>query len=184
MNSSPRSRQPPHLRAKPSAKRRSQRSRAGLIFFSGLIYVLVGFIVTALPDQLWLWPLVLVGSWVQVWELTPPTQEQKTGKIGGSFLWLPFLRLLGIGSFTLALAVALNYLGTDQLDDITLASLIGQILALSLLAVLLALACRRTTATLAKRLEQRLKLPPRRVTLGTIALLGLAIGGLAGAVTP
>jgi hypothetical protein len=144
-----------------------------------LLYLLTGFIVTALPEFPWLWPVVLVGTGLQVLELTVFSAGESTGRTG-SRIGMGVLRGLGAIALTMALASALNYLGTDQLNDITPGGVVMQVLGLSLLAFLLAMLCRLTTARLAYRLQNRLQPRQTLLILGTVTFLGLAAGGTVG----
>jgi hypothetical protein len=180
MSSSPRPRSTP--RPQRSLKRQGQRSSAGLVLLCGLLYLLVGFIVTAVPGFPWIWPVVLVGTGLQVLELTVFSTGVPTGKIGARIL-AGVLRWFGAIALTVALASALNYLGTDQLNDITLGSVFGQVLGLSLLAFLLAMLCRLTTARLEYRLQQRLRPRQTLLILSIVTFLSLAAGGTVGLLT-
>ncbi|NJL46196.1 MAG: hypothetical protein HC929_00135 [Leptolyngbyaceae cyanobacterium SM2_5_2] len=182
MHSSPRRRPPAARPVKPSLRRQSQQSNAGLMLLCGLWYAVVGFVVTVLPSAPWVWPLVLVGAWLHVLELALIAAQPQSSRLAQRLLQ-GSLRLLGAGSVTLALALALNHLGSDQLEDVTLASLFWQVLGLGLLAVLLTLLCRLLTRCLAERLQPRLQ--PRQVflTLAATLLIGLSLGGTLGSFT-
>jgi predicted regulator of Ras-like GTPase activity (Roadblock/LC7/MglB family) len=80
----------------------------------------------------------------------------------------------------LPLAIALNYLGSDQLNEITVGGAAGQVILLSLGAVMVALLCRWLTAQLGRQLVQRLSLRQMRGILALVGLIGLTLGGALG----
>lgn len=180
MNSSPRQRPYSNPPANPSSKRQRQPSNAGLMLLCGLWYAVVSLVVTALPGTPWVWPLMLAGAWLQVLELALLAAQPQSRR---SFQRLiqGVLRLVGAGAITLALALALNHLGSDQLEEITLVSVFWQVLGLGLLAVLMALLCRLLTRRLGERLQTRLKPRQAFLTLAIIILIGLSLGGTLGA---
>lgn len=149
----------------------------------GFIYGLVGFLVTALPPEPWLWPLVLVALGLHLGALSLTLAGSAPGG-WATRLGTGILQLLAALGLTLPLAVALNYLGSDQLDDITVNIVARQVILLSLGAAVLALLCRWITHHLSAQLLKRL--PPRQMR-GVLALvggLGLALGGAVGLVLP
>lgn len=77
----------------------------------------------------------------------------------------------------IALAVSLNFLGSDQLNDITILGAAGQVLLFSLLAAFLVYVCRLLTQQLATRLLNRLARRSAQGVLVLVAGLGLAVGG-------
>jgi uncharacterized membrane protein YbhN (UPF0104 family) len=98
------------------------------------------------------------------------------------FRWLT-ANLLVLGSITggtalaAALSIALNHLGTDNLDDLTLGRAIAEVVLYSLLAVGLAVLCSLATAALGDRLLRRNKGHKTSLILVMTALVGLAVGG-------
>lgn len=172
MNSSPRARSRAISRPLTSLKRRSQRSSGGLILLCALVYIVVGYIVTALPTFLWLWPLALVSILFHAVEITLPANRSRW-----SWGLQRSLRFLGTMALLIALAVSLNFLGSDQLNDITILGAAGQVLLFSLLAAFLVYVCRLLTQQLATRLLNRLARRPAQGVLVLVAGLGLAVGG-------
>lgn len=177
------SRRLPRPNTRPPSQRRRQGTGAGLMLVCGLIYGLVGFLLTALPPVPWLWPLVLVALGLHLWALSLTLAGSTPGG-WATRLGAGLLQLLAALGLTLPLAVALNYLGSDQLDDITVSIVARQVVLFSLGAVGLALLCRWATHHLSVQLLKRL---PRRQMRGVLALvggLGLALGGAAGLLLP
>lgn len=159
----------------------NRRSSGGLWLLCGLLYAFVGMILPALPALPWLWLVAAAAAVVQGLALAGPQALQR-------FKWLAAnLVVLGsIGGGTalaVALSVALNYLGTDNLDDLTLASATIEVVVYSLLAVGLAALCSLTTAALGDRLLRRYPARTTSLTLIGTCLLGLFIGGGIGLLT-
>lgn len=162
----------------PPAQRRS-RHGAGLILLCGLMYGLAGFLVVALPPVPWLWPLALLGLGLHIWDLSL-TAGAMAPRRGAGRLGPAIIHLLAALGLTLPLAIALNYLGSDQLNEITVGGAAGQVILLSLGAVIVALLCRRFTAQLGRQLAQRLSLRQMRGVLALVGLIGLTLGGALG----
>jgi len=152
-----------------------RRSSGGLWLLCGLLYAIAGAILAALPALPWLWLVAAAAAVVQGLVLAGPQALQR-------FQWLTAnLMVLGsiVGGTTLAVAlsVALNYLGTDNLDDLTIASAFTEVVGYSLLAAGLAALCSLTTAALGDRLLRRYPSRTTSLTLISTCLLGLFIGG-------
>ncbi len=173
----------PNLRPNASVPsgRRRRSSGAGLLLLCGLIYGLVGFLVTALPPVPWLWPLVLVALVLHLWAISLVAAGDRgwSARLGTGILQL--LAALGL---VLPLAIAMNYLGSDQVDDITIAGTLGQVILFSLGAVVVALACRWATTQLGDYLIRRLSLRQMRGVLALVGVIGLILGGAAGILVP
>jgi len=143
----------------------------------GLLYGLAGFVVTALPPVPWLWGILLVALGLHLWAISlavaPPGKW--LSRLGQGTLQL--LAALGI---TLPLAIALNYLGSDQINDITILRTMGEVVVLSLGAVGLAILCRWSTDGLGQRLSYHMTRHQMRGIIALVGILGLTLGGGAG----
>lgn len=161
--------------------RRRRSSGAGFVLICALIYGLAGFLVTALPPAPWLWPLVVVALGLHLWAISLVAAGDRgwSARLGAGILQL--LAALGL---VLPLAVAMNYLGSDQIDDITIPSTLGQVILCSLGAVAVALACRWATTRLGDHLIRRLSLRQMRSVLALVGMMGLTLGGAAGMLMP
>ncbi|QQE64242.1 hypothetical protein GFS31_09220 [Leptolyngbya sp. BL0902] len=147
----------------------------------GLIYSLVGFLVTALPPVPWLWPVVLVALGLHIGAVS-----WMAASAGG---WLArlgtgLLQTLAALGLVVPLAVALNYIGSDQLNDIAVSGAMGQVILLSLGAVAVALVCRWATHRLSQQLLARLPRRQMRGVLALVGVVGLTLGGAAGLLLP
>jgi len=87
---------------------------------------------------------------------------------------------LGAGLVAIALAIALNHAGTDQLDDLTITSVFWDVVRFSLLAVVLAAISSGVTAALGDRLLRQLQQNQTMLILGVTTALGLGLGGMLG----
>lgn len=173
------SRRSARSRSSSAPQRRRQSSGAGLVLLCGLIYGLVGFLVTALPPMPWLWPVVLLALGLHIWAISLTADSAPPRRWWGS-LGSDLLQMLAALGITLPLAVALNYLGSDQLNDITIGGAVGQVILFSLVAVVVTLLCRWITSQLGHRLIQRLSRRKMRGVLALIGIIGLALGGTLG----
>lgn len=168
-----------HPKTNAPSPRRRQATGAGLMLLYGLIYGGVGFLLTALPAVPWWWPVALVAMGVHIWVISRSTPLTPTRR------WLsPLstdgLQILTALGLTLALTVAMNYLGSDQLNDITVGGTALQVVVFSLMAVGVALACRWVTHHLSHRLLGHLSHRQTRGILGGIGLIGMTLGGALG----
>lgn len=171
------SRRLPRPRSAPPAQRRRSGSGAGLMLVCGLLYGLAGFVATALPPEPWLWGILLLALGLHLWAISlavaPPGKW--LSRLGQGFLQL--LAVLGI---TLPLAIAMNYLGSDQLNDITILRTMAEVVVLSLGAAGLALLCRWATDGLGRRLSHHMTRRQMRGVIALVGILGLTLGGVAG----
>lgn len=153
-----------HLKSQPAGR---------LMLICGVCYGLAGMLTTHFPHLTWvgLWPLALLASWLQAWGLTRPEHLKSQGI---------YLDQASIVLLTIALAVSLNYLGSGQIDNVTLLGLIGRVVGLSSLGLALAILCSQLTAILSQRLKARASDYQTRAILTTVIGIGLIMGGLAG----
>lgn len=161
-------------RSRQSARPSSRRPFFGLWLLCGFLYAVSGLLLISLATP-WIWALGALGALLQGVALAGPKALQR-------FRWLTanLLVLLGIlGSCTLvvALSIALNHLGSDNLDDLTLTSALMEVVLYSLAAVGLGALCSLTTAALGDRLLRRHPGSKTSLILITTCLVGLAIGG-------
>lgn len=169
-SSQPRSRRP----GRPPQALSSRRPFVGLWLLCGLLYGIAGMLLTELATP-WLWLLAAAGAVMQGLALAVPKALQQ-------FRWLT-ANLLVLGSISgstmlaVALSIAFNHLGTDNVDDMTIASGFIEVVVHSLLAVGLTVLCSLTTSALGDRMLRRHT--SRFTSLGLIVtgLVGLAVGG-------
>ncbi|MBD1875994.1 hypothetical protein H6F75_21150 [Nodosilinea sp. FACHB-131] len=164
-------------RQRPTRRSSNRRPFFGLWLLCGLLYAAAGLILTSLANP-WIWLVAAGGTVVQGTTLAGPEALKR-------FRWLT-ANLLVLGSVVggtavaVALSIALNHLGTDNLDELTLGRAFLEIVLYSLLAVLLAVLCSLTTAALGDRLLRRNKGSRTSLILLVTCLLGLGLGGAIG----
>jgi hypothetical protein len=126
----------------------------------------------------WVWAVAASGTLLQGLALAGPQALQRFQWLRANLLVL--LGILGSGALAVALAIALNHLGTDNIDDITLGKGAMEVALYSLLAVGLAGLCSVVTAALGDRLLRRYPGSKTSLILITTCLVGLVIGGAIG----
>ncbi len=161
-------------RSRQSARPSSRRPFLGLWLLCGFLYAVAGLLLASLGTP-WIWALGAAGALLQGLALAGPKALQR-------FRWLTanLLVLLGIlGSCTLvvALSIALNHLGSENLDDLSLSHAVMEVVLYSLIAVALGALCSLTTAALGDRLLRRHPGSKTSLILIATCLVGLAIGG-------
>ncbi|MBE9136710.1 hypothetical protein IQ254_05750 [Nodosilinea sp. LEGE 07088] len=155
-----------------------RRSFGGLWLLCGLFYAAAGLILTALSEASWLWLGALAATVLQGGALAGPRSLQR-------FQWLTAnLLVLGsiIGGSVMAamLSIALNHLGTDNLNDLTLTSVLVDIVLYSCFAVGLAVLCSLAVTALGDQLLRRYSGRTTSIVLIATNVLGLALGGALG----
>ena len=143
-----------------------------------MLYALIGTILGAFPIPIWVWGVAAGGALVQIVTLAGPQALRRFRWLAANLLVLG--SSLGAGLVAIALSIALNHAGTDQLDNITLNGLFWEVAGYSLVAVLLAAVCAGVTAALGDRLLRHFKQRQTTFILSTTALAGLVLGGLFG----
>lgn len=164
-------------RQRPARRTSGRRPFFGLWLLCGLLYAAAGLIVAALASP-WVWLMAAGGTVVQGVTLAGPQALQRFRGLTANLLVLG--SIAGGTALAVALSIALNYLGTDNLDELTLGRAFFEIALYSLLAVALAVLCSLTTAALGDRLLQRNKGHKTSLILVLTCLLGLGIGGAIG----
>lgn len=149
-----------------------------LVFWCGILYAAIGVILAAFPVPAWVWIVALFGTLVQISTLAGPQTLRRFKWLAANLLVLG--SSLGAGLTAVALAIALNYAATDQLDELTLGGVFWEVVRYSLFAVGLAALCGGVTASLGDRLLRHFQRQQTVLILITTALLGLSLGGAFG----
>lgn len=143
-----------------------------------LLYAAVGLILAAFPVPYWIWSIALVAIGCQAIALV--------GSLALSqFRWfsatcLSLLGILGAGALAAALAIALNYTGSNQVDDLEPLQLVLEVGQFSLLALVLAASCAIVTAETGDRLKAIYHRFRTSLILAAVCVLGLGTGGILG----
>ncbi|MGB3199805.1 MAG: hypothetical protein WBA99_02815 [Nodosilinea sp.] len=157
-----------------STGRATRRPMAGLWLLCGLLYAAAGMILTALVGP-WVWLGAALGAVIQALALAGPEALRRFRWLTANLLVLG--SILGGTALAVALSIALNHLGTDSLDDISLGRALAEVILYSLLAVGLAVLCSLAMAALGDRLLRRNTASKTSLMLVITALGGLALGG-------
>ena len=152
-----------------------RRPLTGLWLLCGLFYAAAGTILTALPTAPWVWAMAAAGVVLQGVAMAGPQALQRFRWFSANLLVLG--GILGGTALAMALSIALNHLGTDNLDELTIAKAFIEVVVYSLLAVALAVLCSLTTAALGDRLLRRHPGRKASAILVVTSLLGLVAGG-------
>ncbi|WOD40788.1 hypothetical protein [Nodosilinea sp. E11] len=168
----------PARRSRPPARSSSQRRPfVGLWLLCGLLYAAVGVIIVALAPP-WVWLVAVAGALVQSLALAGPQTLQRFRWLAANLVVLG--SILGGTALAVAISIALNHLGVNNLDELAIGRAVIEVALYSLLAALLAVLCSLVTTTLGDRLLRRYQGRTITVVLLGTCLLGLAIGGALG----
>jgi hypothetical protein len=144
-----------------------------------IMFAAAGLIIAAFPVPYWVWTLALGSVVIQAIALAGPVALSR-------FRWLPanLLALLGIvgaGALAVALAIALNYSGSANLDDIAPEKTAFEVFRMSLLALAIAAVCASLLTNVGDRLIQSsFRRVPTTFIVSATGFLGLGLGGALG----
>ncbi|WP_035985442.1 hypothetical protein [Leptolyngbya sp. KIOST-1] len=169
-----RRRSAPQKRLRPPGQTATRRPFFGLWLVCGLLYASAGLILTALAGP-WVWLVAALGTVIQGITLAGPQALQRFRWLTANLLVLG--SIVGAGALAAALSIALNHLGTDDLDELALGRAVAEVVLYSLLAVGLAVLCSLTTAALGDRLLRRNRGSRTSLLLVLTTLLGIGVGG-------
>lgn len=140
-----------------------------------LLYLLAGLLLSAPQPPFWLWILAAIAIPLLTIGLISPMAPGEPPKRTGLLTYLGGLLL------TIALSIALNYVGSDQsFDNTGFFTAIFMLAALTLLAIGLAGATAIVSALAGDRLLQTNPYKSSLTTLLGAAFCGLLAGGLMG----
>lgn len=160
-----------------SGRTSSRRPVVGLWILCGLLYAAAGMILTALAEP-WVWPVAALGAVVQGVALAGPHALQRFRWLRANLLVLG--NLLGGTALAVGLSIALNHMGTDNIDDLTIGRAMAEVTFYSLMAVGLAVLCSLSTATLGDRLLRRYQASKTSLILVIVVLVAMGLGGAIG----
>lgn len=184
---SPSQRRRPLAKPPSRSRRRPSNPLPGLLLLCGLLYAIAGLTLGAFSVPPWVWLLALAGTLAQVIALAGSQALQRFKWLTANLLVL--LSIGGAGALAMALSIAFNQAGTDQLDDLTLGGAFWEVLLFSLLAVVLTALCSLATAALGDRLLRHFQDRPTKARqtvfmLAATCLLGLGLGAAFGLLIP
>ncbi|MDA0674599.1 MAG: hypothetical protein O3C67_12960 [Cyanobacteria bacterium] len=142
---------------------------------TAFVYAIAGLMLASFPAPYWIWNLALAGVLAQAIALAGPRALSR-------FRWwsanlLALLAIVGAGAMVVALAIALNYVGTDQLDQLVPQQAAMEVLKMSLIAVVTAALAGIINAETGDRLLALFNRLQSSLILAAAGILGLAIGG-------
>jgi uncharacterized membrane protein len=120
----------------------------------------------------------LGGAIAQAFGLAGPQALRRFSWLRANGLML--LTVLGTLAITIALAIALGYVGTDNLDDIVLKPTAFEVIRMGLLAVLVGALGAIVGAATGDRLLVLFKRLETTLILAALSILGLGVGGFIG----
>jgi hypothetical protein len=146
---------------------------AGTLF----LYAVAGLMLASFPVPYWVWNLALGGVVAQALALAGPKALTRFRWWSANFLAL--VAIAGTGAISVALAIALNYAGTDNLDEIVPQTAAFEVVRMSLVALVTAALGAIISAETGDRLLlsifNRLQ---TTLILAAVCILGLGLGGL------
>lgn len=171
---------------RPRSRRRSARATLAegkpWLWLGGtlFIYGVAGLMLASFPIAPWVWYLALGGILAQALALAG-------AKALARFRWLAanglaLLAIAGTGAMGVALALALNYVGTDRLDDIVPQVAAVEVIKMSLTAVIIAALGGIISAETGDRLLDHFNRLQTSFILAAACIVGLGLGGLVGLV--
>ena len=145
---------------------------------TAFLYAIAGLMLASFPAPYWIWNLALGGVIAQALALAGPRALSR-------FRWwsanlLALVAILGTGAIVVALTISLNYVGTDQLDDLVPNQVAMEILQMSLVAVVTAALGGIISAETGDRLLGGFNRLQTSLILAATCILGLAMGGAIG----
>ncbi|MDB9525183.1 hypothetical protein PN498_04230 [Oscillatoria sp. CS-180] len=150
----------------------------GWMCLTGILYMATGMVMAAFPAPYWIWNLALGGAIAQALALAGPQALRHFRYWSANSL--VFLAILGTGAIVVALATALGFVGTDQLDEIKLTATTFQVIRVSFLAIVIAALGAIVGAETGDRLLRTFNRLQTTLVLAATCILGLGLGGLIG----
>ncbi len=145
---------------------------------TALLYAAAGVIMASFPAPYWIWNVALGGAIAQCLALAGPFSLRR-------FRWwsanvLALVAILGTGAIAMAVAAALGYSGTDNLDALVPKETAFEVVRGGLIALVIAALGAILSAETGDRLLKGFKRLPTTIILAAICILGLGLGGLIG----
>lgn len=145
---------------------------------TAFLYAIAGLLMAAFPAPYWIWNLALGGIVLQALALAGP-------RALGRMRWWPShcaagAAILGTTAIVVALAIALNYVGTDNVDAISPSEVAAEVVKMSLFALVTAALGAIISAETGDRLLMGFTRLQTSLVLAATCILGLGLGGLIG----
>ncbi|MBE7382657.1 MAG: hypothetical protein F6J95_014740 [Leptolyngbya sp. SIO1E4] len=150
----------------------------GWMCLTGILYAAAGIILASFPTPYWIWIMALGGALAQALALAGP-QALRRFRVWAAH-GLVSLAILGTGAIVAALSAALNYVGTDNLDQITPGEVAFEVFWISVIALVVAALGAIVSAETGDRLLKTFNRLQTTLVLAATCILGLALGGFMG----
>lgn len=154
------------------------RIPTGWLCLTGILYAAVGLIMASFPAPYWIWNLALGGTIAQCLALAGPRSLRQFRWWSANFLAL--VAIVGTGAIAIGIAIALSYMGTDNLEAIVPQETFIEILQGSFIALIIAASGAITSAATGDQLLRLFNRLQTMVVLAAVCILGLGFGGLIG----
>ncbi|MEL7353016.1 MAG: hypothetical protein AAF171_12725 [Cyanobacteria bacterium P01_A01_bin.116] len=142
------------------------------------LYSVVGLLLSVPLPPYWLWAPAVVGTLLLVLGLNPSSGGDRTSWQGAFFSGL--MTYVGGLLLAIALAIAVNYIGGDNIDDIGFVAALVWLAFFILLAVILTAAAAILNALAGERMSWSMAYSSRLMVLLGSSLGGIALGGVIG----
>ncbi|MEO1094343.1 MAG: hypothetical protein AAFX01_05535 [Cyanobacteria bacterium J06638_28] len=162
-------------RSRPSAP---ARIPTGLLCLTGILYAAAGLMMASFPAPYWIWNLALGGTIAQCLALAGPRSLRQFRWWSANFLAL--VAIVGTGAVAIGIAIALSYMGTDNLEAIVPQETLFEVLRSGFLALMVAAFGAIASAETGDRLLRLFNRLQTTVVLSAVCILGLGFGGLIG----
>lgn len=143
-----------------------------------LVYAIAGLMLVAFLPPAWVWGMALAGTFMQCLALAGPQSLLRLSR--WKAWWAVRLSCLGAGLLMVALAIAIGYGGTNDIDSISLQQTAINIVGTAFGTLVLTALCSIVGASAGDRLVSRMGRGRSCLLLASICFSGLFLGGLIG----
>lgn len=142
------------------------------------LHMVAGIFLSVFSPPFWVWPLAFGGTFIQTLALAGP--EALSSLKGFRIILCRSLTCLGTALSVVALAVAVGFGGTNNIDDIRFGQIGMTLFFVNLGVLVLTAVCSLLIAHVGDRLLAGMGRVRSSLTLLSVCLLGLFIGGAFG----
>ncbi|NEQ49179.1 MAG: hypothetical protein F6K11_03475 [Leptolyngbya sp. SIO3F4] len=149
-----------------------------LLGLSLILHVVVGIFLSVFSPPYWVWPLAFGGTLIQSVFLAGP--RALSSFRGFRILLVRALTCLGVGLSVVALAIAVGFGGTNDIDSIRIPDTGIELLAVNFGVLLLTATCSLLIANIGDRMLSEMGRTRGSLVILSFCFLGLFIGGALG----
>jgi hypothetical protein len=172
------SQSPPPLRPKVSRRQHRGPRLWPWLLLSVVMYAIAGLLLSAFSSPYWVWPIALVSTLLQALALAGPQALQGLTRWRAG--WAILVGCLGSGGLVVALAIAVGYAGTDDIDAMQIGATAVEVFLVNLGVLLLTATCTIIGARTGDQLLNLFNRTRSILLLASVCFLGLFLGGLVG----